>query len=175
MDCGVASSIPRPWRPCTQNPTHDFPDIRPGPYNADVAYFSLDRRLTRLLLAVLFGLLALGPFLHAHLGFSKVTGFHVAGYDGPVNTSSDHEHEAQQLVQHPDLSDAESPAVGVSASLVRFNHDIPCPDGITLQVIVAIMATWLMPGTLAVFAPAASGRSTRPRPGLPPPALAPPL
>ena len=175
MNCGGASSIPCPWCPCTLSPTPDFPDVRPGPYNAAVAYFSLDRRLTRLLLAVLFGLLALGPFLHAHLGFSKVTGFHVAGYDGPVSTRSVHAHEADLLVQHPDLSDAESPAVGVSASLVRFTHDIPCPDGITLQTIVAIMAALLVPGALTVLVPAVSGRTTRPRPGLPPPALAPPL
>ena len=130
--------------------------------------------MTRLLLAVLFGLLALGPFLHAHLGFSSITGFHVAGYDGVVTTSSPHAHTVDAPVLHPDLSDAESPAVGVSSSLVRDLADIPCPDGITLQAVVAIIACMLLglglsqPHTWPVDSP------PRSRPGLPPPALAPP-
>jgi hypothetical protein len=135
----------------------------------------VDRRVTRLLLAVLFGLLALGPFLHAHLGFSKVTGFHVAGYDGPASSSSPHDHAAGSQAQHPDLSDAESPAVGVSASLVRWVHDIPCPDGLTLQSIVAVIVAALVLPRLAQAPTVALGRPARPRPGLPPPALAPPV
>jgi hypothetical protein len=130
--------------------------------------------LTRLLLAVLFGLLALSPFLHAHLGFSNITGFHVAGYDGVVSSNSPHGHTMEAPVLHADLSDTESPAVGVSSSLVRDLADIPCPDGITLQAVVAIITGLMMgfslsqPHTWPVDPPARS------RPGLPPPALAPP-
>lgn len=139
-----------------------------------MAHFSLDRRVTRLLLAVLFGLLALGPFLHAHLGFSKVTGFHVAGYDGPVATSAEHAQASHDRVQSPEVSDTESPAVGVSASLVRLAFDIPCPDGITLQSIVAIVVATLVLRVVAHVTPAPMGRPSRPRPGFPPPAIAPP-
>jgi hypothetical protein len=146
-----------------------------APYNACVARFSLDRRWTLLLLAVLFGLLALGPFLHAHLGFSKVTGFHVAGFDGPVTRSSAQVPLASSQASQVELSDAESPAVGVSASLVRFSHDIPCPDGISLQAVVAIV---LITPVLRGFARPTrylASRPSRHRPGLPPPALAPPV
>lgn len=152
-----------------------FTYVKQASYNVFMAVFAVDRRVTHLLLAVLFGLLALGPFLHAHLGFSKVTGFHVAGYDGPVSTSSAHAHAIDDQAQHPDLSDAESPAVGVSASLVRDILDIPCPDGITIQSIVAIMAATLVLSGLLQSAPVWTRHPNRPRPGLPPPALAPPV
>jgi hypothetical protein len=144
------------------------------PYNTDMAHLSPDRRMTRLLLAVLFGLLALGPFLHAHLGFSKVTGFHVAGYDGPVSTHGSPPEASVLQGQYADLSDFESPAVGVSASLVRLAFDIPCPDGMTLQSIVAIIAMALMSRYWSPAAPGAGRHVARSRPGLPPPALAPP-
>jgi hypothetical protein len=143
-------------------------------YNDDVSVLSPHRRMTRLLLAVLFGLLALGPFLHAHLGFSKITGFHVAGYDGMVNTSSPHSHTLDAPVLHPDLSDTESPAVGISSSLVRDLTDIPCPDGITMQSVVAIIACMLIGLTLGQPRTGPVASPARSRPGFPPPALAPP-
>ena len=145
-----------------------------APYNVDMAHLSPDRRLTRLLLAVLFGLLALGPFLHAHLGFSKVTGFHVAGYDGPVSTHASPPEVSILQGQYDDLSDFESPSVGVSASLVRLAFDIPCPDGMTLQSVVAIIATVVASSRWSLAAPWPGRHSARSRPGLPPPALAPP-
>lgn len=101
-----------------------------------------------------------------------MTGFHVAGYNAPVAT---HDlADTQRLAASPDLFDAESPAVGVSASLIRFDFDIPCPDGMTLQSIIAIVATCVVSLLLLRPVRATSACSARPRPGLPPPALAPP-
>jgi hypothetical protein len=141
-----------------------------------VAHFSLDRRLTRLLLAVLFGLLAMGPFLHAHVGFSKVTGFHVAGYDSTsVASATPLLTQADRLAQHTEqLTDVESAAVGVCSSLVRYVPDVHFPDALTVQTLVAVIA---MPQVLRGFVgvPASHAlRPSRPRPGLPPPSLAPP-
>lgn len=144
-------------------------------YNETVIHFSPDRRLTRLLLLVLFGLLAMGPFLHAHLGFSKITGFHVAGYESP--TSIDITPDAYlvvHLTHHAVLTDAESPAVGVSSSLLRPVPDVFFPDGLALQTVVAVIAVFLLSHGIARPQPARQFRSSRPRPGFPPPALAPP-
>jgi hypothetical protein len=152
----------------------DSTSVPSAPYNIDMAHLSPDRRLTHLLLAVLFGLLALGPFLHAHLGFSKVTGFHVAGYDGPVSTHTTPPEASLHQGPYVDLSDFESPAVGVSASLVRLAFDIPCPDGMSLQSIVAIVAMALVSSRWSPAAPRPGRQAARSRPGLPPPALAPP-
>ena len=151
--------------------TH-FTSSSQASYNTRVAQRPNPHRATHWLLAVLCGLLALGPFLHAHLGFSKVTGFHVAGYNSLVNPHGLAASHPQ--AEAPELFDAESPAVGVSASLIRLAFDIPCPDGLSLQTLLAVIA---VAGVLcARMRPphVVHNRPSRPRPGLPPPALAPP-
>ena len=67
------------------------------------------------------GLLALGPFLHAHYGHSQATGFHIngleiAGFAAHMTAATD---------EAPAVSaplEAESPAVGVVTSLPRFEE-----------------------------------------------------
>jgi hypothetical protein len=152
--------------------TPHFTSSNQASYNTGVIKRPDPHRATHWLLAVLCGLLALGPFLHAHLGFSKVTGFHVAGYNSLVNPHGLAASHPQ--AEAPELFDAESPAVGVSASLIRLAFDIPCPDGLSLQTLLAVIA---VAGVLcARMRPPHVGtnRPARPRPGLPPPALAPP-
>ena len=67
------------------------------------------------LVLALMALLALGPFLHAHYGASRLTGFHVDGMgvvSTPVHTSS----EAAYFTTD---SDEESAAIGINASHTR--------------------------------------------------------
>jgi hypothetical protein len=122
------------------------------------------------MLVILFGLLALGPFLHAHLGISKVSGFHVAGYAHA--TVLDAAHDAGHQLSE---SNEESPAVGVSASLPRFDDSPACPDGITLQQLVAVLLLTPQAFSVANHPPLQREHRIHERPGLPPPALAPPL
>jgi hypothetical protein len=133
-----------------------------------------NHRSARVLLAVLFGLLALGPFLHVHLGFSKTTGFHIAGYDRTQASVSFHAHQSDLHAQHADLTDAESPALGVSASVVRLIQDPDFPDGLSLQRVVAVLVALEILRKLCIATSAFTGRPSRFRPGFPPPALSPP-
>jgi hypothetical protein len=61
-------------------------------------------------------LLALGPFLHAHYGSSRLTGFHVDGM-GAVSTSVQASADIETYVA-PD-SEEESAALGISTSHTR--------------------------------------------------------
>jgi hypothetical protein len=67
------------------------------------------------LATVLVVLLAIGPFLHAHYGVSKVTGLHVAGV-GSVTASAD---AALQMTSFSQDEEPESAAVGVETSYAR--------------------------------------------------------
>jgi len=88
---------------------------------------SLLRHWLTLLLA---GLLALGPFLHGHVGASHQTGFHLDGVHA-VQTS------------HPtgvftfQTPDDESPALGVAASLPH-PEDEGLPD-LALALLMAVL------------------------------------
>jgi len=127
------------------------------------------------LISLLMGLLALGPFLHAHYGASGVTGFHVNGLQGVVANP--------YFVQPTDIAtlslptEQESPAVGVVTSLPRSEADPVTPDNAmaigpsfrALRVLHRLPSAWLWtfedrPATDRIF-----------QAGLPPPAHAPPL
>jgi hypothetical protein len=78
------------------------------------------------LATLLMGVLALGPFLHAHYGHMQVTGFHVNGLESvtpvsPISSPSD-----QLTFTLP--ADPESPAVGVATSLPRFEESESIED-----------------------------------------------
>ena len=68
------------------------------------------------LVLALMALLALGPFLHAHYGNSRLTGFHVDG----MGALSVHGHAQTDTAAYfsPD-SEEESAALGISASHTR--------------------------------------------------------
>ena len=122
--------------------------------------------LRRWLTLLMVGLLALGPFLHIHVGVSHESGFHLDGMHAvhdtvPAGTS------AMQA------SDDESPALGVAASL-------PHPEDEALGLLgMALLVTMLpllprrrLPLPCAQRNPAPT--CSRYRAGLPPPCLAPP-
>jgi hypothetical protein len=123
-------------------------------------------------MAILMVLLALGPFLHAHYGSSRMLGFHV---DGIVQaTGVAHHFDLASLSQD---TEEESAAVGVTTSYAR--QTLQDNDGDTSANFVAVV--------LVLFAVAANGFSvqlpnssnTWPSPstyalGFPPPAHAPP-
>lgn len=67
------------------------------------------------LAVALVALLAIGPFLHAHYGASKVTGLHVAGV-GTVNASAE---PALVTTSFSQDDEQESAAVGVETSYAR--------------------------------------------------------
>ena len=128
------------------------------------------RSLQRIGALALLGLLALGPFLHAHWGQANRAGFHMDGVSlhhhasGPDASvlSADDEHE--------------SPAVGVAGSLPRGAEKTPSAGDIDL---------WVCGLLLAVLIPFTSPhRRTHPRvhrlarkrrSNWPPLALAPPI
>ena len=123
-------------------------------------------------MAMLMVLLALGPFLHAHYGSSRMLGFHV---DGIVQAASvAHHFDLASLSQD---TEEESAAVGVTTSYAR--QTLQDNDGDTAANFVAMvlvlfaavaygfliqrrksLSTWLLPSTYAL--------------GFPPPAHAPP-
>ena len=124
--------------------------------------------LNRGMTAVLIGLLALGPFLHGHLGASHVSGFHLDG----IHAVS-HAHEAGSAHSMRAVDD-ESPALGVATSLPK-----PDDDGSLLlqAALLLAVALGLLPRLVLLrIRPSAAG----PRPvhayhaGWPPPAHAPP-
>lgn len=63
----------------------------------------------------LVALLAIGPFLHAHYGASKVTGLHVAGVSSVVTTAG----PELAVVSFTQDDEQESAAVGVETSYSR--------------------------------------------------------
>jgi len=123
-------------------------------------------------MAILMVLLALGPFLHAHYGSSRMLGFHV---DGIVQaTDAAHHFDLASLSQG---TEEESAAVGVTTSYARQtvqDSDDDVSPGFVAMVLVLFAAlghggvvqrlrrldTWLSPSTYAL--------------GLLPPAHAPP-
>jgi len=125
--------------------------------------------LKRVVMAVLIGLLGLGPFLHGHFGASHISGFHVDGMHAVAH--SDEAATAHSLR----AMDDESPALGVATSL-------PKPDdegNLLLQTILLLAAVLgLLPRLilLRIRPWAAEPRTVHAyRDGWPPPALAPPL
>jgi hypothetical protein len=123
-------------------------------------------------MAMLMVLLALGPFLHAHYGSSRMLGFHV---DGIVQAASVAHHF--DLASFSQDTEEESAAVGVTTSYAR--QTLQDNDGDTAANFVAMvlvlfaaveygfwvqrrksLSTWLAPSTYAL--------------GFPPPAHAPP-
>ncbi len=74
------------------------------------------RWLSVQLVLALVALLALGPFLHAHYGSSRLTGFHVDGMGGvstPVHVS------VETVAYATSDSEEESAALGISTSHTR--------------------------------------------------------
>lgn len=127
--------------------------------------------LRRLSTAWLLGLLALGPFLHAHFGHASTEGFHVDGLqwhshapDGEsLSFTADDEHEA--------------PAVGISASLTRESHETPPSHALIAWACTLILA--VLPICVPVVRPRLWQRHCKPSSlfqwaGHPPPSLAPP-
>ena len=128
-----------------------------------------DRCLQRLGALGLLALLALGPFLHAHLGQARLSGFHLDGVQL-------HDHSVH--ADHPVLSaedESETPAVGVAGSLPRVSEktvsatDLVC--WLTALVWMVLPWPWARPAAPSVRA--SQARRTYRR-GAPPPALAPP-
>ena len=123
-------------------------------------------------MAILMVLLALGPFLHAHYGSSRMLGFHV---DGVVQAGGVSNHfETSTLSQD---TEEESAAVGVTASHARQSlqeiEDETSADFVVMALVLfaatclcfvvpwrELPRDWLSPSTYAL--------------GFPPPAHAPP-
>jgi len=81
----------------------------------------LYRRLSLWLISLLMGLLALGPFLHAHYGASWMTGFHLSGLPASARVAlpiTGAEANPNVPVLSPSHEE-ESPAVGVAPSMPR--------------------------------------------------------
>ena len=127
--------------------------------------------LRRLSTVWLLGLLALGPYLHAHFGHASTQGFHVDGLQWHshlqdtenLSFTSDDEHEA--------------PAVGISASLTRESHDAPASQDLiawACTVVLAVLPTVIVRSVPACPAPLAPPASAYRLAGHPPPSLAPP-
>lgn len=123
--------------------------------------------LNRGVTAVLIGLLALGPFLHGHLGASHVSGFHVDGMHAVA-----HAGDTGAVLSMSALDD-ESPALGVATSLPK-----PDDDSKLLQAALLLAcALCLLPrlSTLRIRPAATDPQAARTyRDGWPPPALPPP-
>jgi len=123
------------------------------------------------------GLLALGPFLHAHYGPSESTGFHINGLETTAVAS--HWTAATEDVSTASApTELESPAVGVVTSLPRCEEsDLFSTD--TLEIVLLrffilgifnrLPQIWPYVSTANPFV-ACSFKA-----GFPPPALAPPF
>ena len=132
-------------------------------------------RLSLWLISLLMGLLALGPFLHAHYGASRTTGFHINGLQAVVVKQA-----SGRSTQTPALSlptEQESPAVGVVASLPRSEADPLTPDH-WMPVWPSFLALSVLHRLPSVWFWAFGDHPTCDRifqVGLPPPAHAPPI
>ena len=129
-----------------------------------------DLWLRRLSAVVLLSLLALGPFLHAHLGQAHTNGFHMDGLQWHTHTLD---------TDLPSLTaddDHEAPAVGVSTSLTRESLDVPPTQDLLLWAFALVLAVlpWVAPATAPLLLPLRL-RHRRYLPGQAPPALAPPF
>ena len=122
--------------------------------------------LHRWLTLLLVGLLALGPFLHSHVGASHDTGFHL---DGVHAVHAQHD----TTVHASSVNEEESPALGVSASLPH-PEDEGLPDLAWALLLALLPMLPLQRLPLPRSSSADHTPSTLYRPGLPPPGLAPP-
>ena len=125
------------------------------------------------------GVLALGPFLHAHYGHMQVTGFLVNGLESMSLATPNSAPSDQRSFTLP--VEPESPAVGVATSLPRFEeietHGDAQPDhpGVNLLGFFDFRPLNLVVSPLAwlpVFRGQWAGSFQA---GSPPPAHAPPL
>ena len=121
---------------------------------------------------ILMGLLALGPFLHAHYGSSHSQGFHV---DGLAQLGAVHERlDFSVLTQD---TEEESAALGVTTSHARqaFGDfdDASTSCLFVVFVLFAALALCISPRLQRARKLSAPHRTYAP--GFPPPALAPPI
>jgi hypothetical protein len=126
--------------------------------------------LRRLSAALLLGLLALGPFLHAHLGQARTSGFHMDGLQW-------HSHAVDAELPSLTADDEhEAPAVGVSTSLTRESLDTPQAQDLLHWAFALVLAVlpWVVP-RVAIHGHALRAPTRLYLPGQPPPALAPPF
>lgn len=125
------------------------------------------------------GVLALGPFLHAHYGHMEVTGFHVNGLESVSLTTPNSAPSDQRSFTLP--VEPESPAVGVATSMPRFEeietHGDAQPDqlGMNLLGVFDFKALTLVAAPLAWVPVFRSQWAGAFQAGSPPPSLAPPL
>jgi hypothetical protein len=124
--------------------------------------------LQRWLIMLLASLLALGPFLHGHLGNSHQSGFHLDGMhalhadDGSV-----------AAMASPSGAEEESEALGVGDSLPPSTD--PGLPLLLCGLLFALLALSLLSRLACPLTPPLrTGPRTLYRPGLPPPGLAPP-
>jgi len=129
----------------------------------------------------LMALLALGPFLHAHYGNSRLTGFHVDGISQAVSHADT---PFSAWIPHAtSSSEEESAALGVTASHTRqtveatdASHNDVNTASACLAFVLAVLAAWqgrhlcVSSGWCDTHA-----RQHLFAPGLPPLAHAPPL
>jgi hypothetical protein len=124
-------------------------------------------------MAILMVLLALGPFLHAHYGSSRMLGFHV---DGIVQATDAAHHF--DLASFSQGTEEESAAVGVTTSYARQtvqdSDDDVSPDFVAMVLVLFAalgygvvvlrrkpLGTWLPPSTYALgFLPPAHAPPT---------------
>lgn len=131
----------------------------------------LFQRLSLGLVVLLIGLLAIGPFLHSHVGASVVSGFHMDGVRSlPLSGPGD----AAASVHSLTVNDDESPALGVATSLPKSDPSQLCVGDITALLAAALLACLIArPLRLRPLCPQFVAVRTY-QAGWPPPALAPP-
>ncbi len=125
--------------------------------------------LNRWVIAVLVGLLVLGPFLHGHFGASHVSGFHVDGMHAFAHIGDAATANSLRAM------DDESPSLGVATSLPKSDDD----GKLLLQaalLLAAVLGLLPHPILLRIRPSVAEPRTVHAyHDGWPPPALAPPL
>ena len=123
-------------------------------------------------MALLLGLLSIGPFLHSHVGVSVVSGFHIDG----VRSVKLSDTTGAQATQHSmSVNDDESPALCVTTSLPKSDQDSLCVGDIGAMLAAVLLASLLcLPQCVRLAWPTTTAARTY-QAGWPPPALAPPL
>ena len=141
-------------------------------YNGAVQHTTrLFQRLSLAFVSLLLGLLAIGPFLHSHLGASVVSGFHMDGLHSVVQADTAN---TGQVLSSIGVNDDESPALGVAASLPNADQDSLCVGDIVAWLLATLLVSLVRlpkgkhPAWLGVVPPHTY------QAGWPPPALAPP-
>lgn len=132
------------------------------------------RHLRLGLISLLMGVLALGPFLHAHYGASWATGFHLSGLPAAMASALPDGATDSPMLSLP--SEEESPAVGVVTSLPRGEVNSFTPDAPALFLlsgcVLQVLQRLSLPGLWTPIA--APLRAPLLQAGWPPPAQAPP-